>query len=408
MSCRRNFTFPFKLKNRYDYLPWLHGTLEEVSRILGQDEFNYILHYLIDGEEAAKESLPKEYSSEKISWIIHHCVQVVGALISSGISNGLRSLIRGCLSDMEKWRQMHQTGFRFRVSLFVEYICKWADQLAVNAWSGKLNLRETMKYLAANCFTNEEHYFMMFFNSPKVRSSETLQKSLIAEYFNSLGVEEINLADRVTPLFASTRLFLDALHARYRYKERCTHCWKIGHGKEHCWVKYPHLRPRPVLKRRANDQGRKCSKRQKKRKSSSPKKQTLNVDLDGSKCPLKPTFYWSTRSTRHAVKDRNLLYDFVRNRQVLKDAFGNRTISEGYGKLSGIAANGQRIVLEKVFYLKNTPANVIAANYPIAQFAVNYSVPDQALTDHKGRRLNTLESDRIALQLHSCLQVAEA
>lgn len=376
-------------------------------RILGQDEFNYILHYLIDGEDAAKESLPKEYSSKKISWIIHHCVQVVGAFISSGISKELRFLIPGCLSDMEKWRRMHQTGFRFRVSLFVEYICKWTDKLAVNAWSGKLNLRETMKCWAANCFTKEEHYFMMFFNSPKVRSSETLQKPIIEEYFNSLGIDEINLADRVSPLFASTRLFLDALHARFRYKERCTHCWKTGHGKEQCWEKHPNLRPRPVLKRKANDQGRSC-KRLKKRKSSIPKKQALDVDSAGPKCCLKTTFVWSTRSTRHIVKDRNLLYDFVRNRQVLKDIFGNRTISEGYGKLSGIAANGQRIVLEKVFYLKNTPANIIAANYPIAQFAVNYSVPDQALTDQKGRRLNTLESDRIALQLHSCLQVAGA
>lgn len=86
-----------------------------------------------------------------------------------------------------------------------------------------------------------------------------------------------------------------------------------------------------------------------------PEQQTVNVDLAGSNCRLKITFVWSTGSTRHIVKDRNLIYDFVRNRQVLKDFFGNKTVSEGYGKLSGIAADGQRIVLEKVFYLKMCP-----------------------------------------------------
>ncbi|PVH14391.1 uncharacterized protein CXQ87_002524 [Candidozyma duobushaemuli] len=403
ISCRRKFTFPFKLEHRYDYLLWLHGVLREVRRVLGPDEFNYILRYLIDGEDAAKESLPKEHDSEKISWIIHHCDQVARELLFSGLSERLHSIIPCCSSDMEKWRQMHQRSFKFRVSQFVEYICKWADKLAIDAWKGKSNSWETMSCLDANSFTKEELYFMMFFNS-----HENVQETTIKEYFKNLGVEEINLADRVTTSFASNKMYPDALTATCKYNEGCTHCWKKSHGEEDCWVKYPHLRPRPVSKRKANDESRNCSKRQKKSKTSSPEKQTFDVDLAGSKCRSKITFVWSTRSTRHVVKDRNLLYDFVKNRQVLKDFFGNKTVSEGYGKLSGIAANGQRIVLEKVFYLKNAPANIIAGNQPIAKFAHSFSQKDLALTDEKGRRLNTLESDRIALQLHSCLQVAGA
>lgn len=261
ISRRRKFTFPFKLEHRYDYLYWLHGVLTEVRRVLGTDEFNYILRYLIDGEDAAKESLPKEHDSEKISWIIHHCDQVASELPFSGLSKRLHFLRPCCLSDMEKWRQMHQTSFKFRASQFAEYICKWANKLAVDAWKGKLNLWETMNCVDANSFTKEELYFMMFFNS-----HENVQETIIKEYFMDLGVEEINLADRVTTLFASNKMYLDALTATCKYNEGCTHCWTKSHGEEHCWVKFPHLRPR--LKRKANDEGRSYSKRRKKSKRS--------------------------------------------------------------------------------------------------------------------------------------------
>lgn len=62
-----------------------------------------------------------------------------------------------------------------------------------------------------------------------------------------------------------------------------------------------------------------------------PEQQTVNVHLAGSNCRLKITFVWSTGSTRHIVKDRNLIYDFVRNRQVLKDFLAIRRFQRDTG-----------------------------------------------------------------------------
>lgn len=403
----RDFIIPFKLVTRDEYLFWLYGVFAEVLRVFGLNEHQYLLTYLRTGKEAANEWLTAARltptSTERVLW---HCKCIAEKVLRCGVH---ASAFGNGVWLLDGWRESHSRNFQFSASQFVGFLTKWGNQVRSDIANGAQNSLKTMSYYEAHNFTLNEFHFMMYFGTHVGN-----HKRAVKEYFFRLNVTSINLADRVTEDFPEDHAIYESSEATFigstgvetpeakgllstNKGVQCAHCHKPNHEEDECWVKFPHLKKNSRKKRKATDDDCKASKKSKSsqkssKKGSSEAEPSGDSESDETGLGLKTNFVWATGSEVHIVNDRNLLFDFVKQPQPLTDIGGKETcISEGYGKVKGRAVTGAQVVLEKVFYVKESHSNVISGIQVVQNLAVDFNQGTLTLTDQKGRRVDDPE-----------------
>lgn len=239
---RIDFTIPFKLESKDEYLIWLREVLITVRKIVGRKEGQYILTYLIEGKEAADEWLnAQEPDQATVKSILFHCKRIAYTVLSSGINQGLWN--QAFL--LEGWREGHWANFKLNSSEFVRYLTKWGNQQRSDEAKRHQNTLKILSYNDANRFTSSDISLMRSFETYDVDPEELVKMS-----FRASNVTSVNLADRVTEDFSALQSLsiFETLDEVFRERNgldsneadrldsankgvQCAHCKKPNHER---------------------------------------------------------------------------------------------------------------------------------------------------------------------------------
>lgn len=417
---QQEFVYPFKLSAKDDYLYWLFQVTLEIQSVFSLDTAQYVAKYLQGGENDAKEAL-RDLNRDQSKRIIDNSNRIAESIMKNCKDIFLGNAYAAASSKLESLRIRHQNEFKFNAGEFVDYLTRWGKRILELVNSGNGTKRQHLWMLTSNGFTNKEHYFMASF----VHHGGN-HKPTIKDYFEEQGIKDINLADRYNDSVTTNQLYLKNENLPWNgptmapkpttmfYVGKggmCSYCNKPNHEEKDCWYKFPEQRP-PVKnpqgnKRKRNHNGNRGPRnnRNKRRKpktnNSAPFPSHIGCVFDVSVPGHSPRmtnqfgsspFLWDTGSEVHIVKDWDLLYDFVKSPQVFAGIGGMKLVSEGYGKIKGTDANGNAILLDKVYYLKKSKANIISGKRPFGIENLTFRQQDSTLRDGNNNIINRTDA----------------
>ncbi|PVH20976.1 hypothetical protein CXQ85_004492 [Candidozyma haemuli] len=417
---QQEFVYPFKLSAKDDYLYWLFQVTLEIQSVFSSDTAQYVAKYLQGGENDAKEAL-RDLNRDQSKRIIDNSNRIAESIMKNCKDIFLGNAYAAASSKLESLRIRHQNEFKFNAGEFVDYLTRWGKRILESVNSGNGTKRQHLWMLTSNGFTNKEHYFMASF----VHHGGN-HKPTIKDYFEEQGIKDINLADRYNDSVTTNQLYLKNENLPWNgptmapkpttmfYVGKggmCSYCNKPNHEEKDCWYKFPEQRP-PVKnpqgnKRKRNHNGNRGPRnnRNKRRKpktnNSAPFPSHIGCVFDVSVPGHSPRmtnqfgsspFLWDTGSEVHIVKDWDLLYDFVKSPQVFAGIGGMKLVSEGYGKIKGTDANGNAILLDKVYYLKKSKANIISGKRPFGIENLTFRQQDSTLRDGNNNIINRTDA----------------